>query len=284
MAKINNLSDFLELTSKITSFSHAYLFDVNSLTQAFSYVKEFAKQIILENVNSDIKDDIIFKIDNDEFDDLYVVNPNTISINTEEISKLLNYMETKSLRNDGRRVYIIYGFERLSREVSNKILKFLEEPNENIYALLMTENVDQILSTIISRCQIINLSFDIDDTSIENVNLMKEFLQMIVNSGFHAIANSNEYFKNAILDRNLFYQLFNLLEQIISENINKKCNVYYNKDFIIDRLNDYDEKFLIAILNKTNYLKNLIKKNINLNLLIDRYIIEISREVKGCKK
>ena len=193
-------------------------------------------------------------------------------------------METKSLRNDGRRVYIIYGFERLSREVSNKILKFLEEPNENIYALLMTENVDQILSTIISRCQIINLSFDIDDTSIENVNLMKEFLQMIVNSGFHAIANSNEYFKNAILDRNLFYQLFNLLEQIISENINKKCNVYYNKDFIIDGLNDYDEKFLITILNKTNYLKKLIKKNINLNLLIDRYIIEISREVKGCKK
>ena len=284
MAKINNLSDFLELTSKITSFSHAYLFDVNSLTQAFSYVKEFAKQIILENVNSDIKDDIIFKIDNDEFDDLYVVNPNTISINTEEISKLLNYMETKSLRNDGRRVYIIYGFERLSRDVSNKILKFLEEPNENIYALLMTENVDQILSTIISRCQIINLSFDIDDTSIENVNLMKEFLQMIANSEFHAIAKSNEYFKNAILDRNLFYQLFNLLEQIISENINKKCNVYYNKDFIIDGLNDYDEKFLIAILNKTNYLKNLIKKNINLNLLIDRYIIEISREVKGCKK
>ena len=66
-------------------------------------------------------------------------------------------METKSLREDGRRVYIIYGFERLSTIISNKIFKFIEEPQNNIYAILLTENIEKILPTIISRCQILNL-------------------------------------------------------------------------------------------------------------------------------
>ena len=125
MAKITNLNDFKNLTSNITSFSHAYLFTVNSLELSFPYVKDFAKSIILEEIqDSFIQEDISYKIDNDEFDDLYIVNPDTIGINNEEITKLLTYMETKSLRDNGRRVYIIYGFERLSRDVSNKILKF----------------------------------------------------------------------------------------------------------------------------------------------------------------
>ena len=32
------------------------------------------------------------------------------------------------------------------------------------------------------------------------------------------------------------------------------------------------------------HLKNLIKQNINLNLLLDRYIIEVVKELNACKK
>ena len=72
MTKIKNMDDFKTITSKITSFSHAYLFNVNSLDLAYPYIKEFSKLIILGQ-NYEENDDnslIQYQIDYDEFDDL----------------------------------------------------------------------------------------------------------------------------------------------------------------------------------------------------------------------
>lgn len=285
MTKIASLTDFKTITSNITSFSHAYLLNVNSLELAFPYAKELAKTIILQGFSEDSfeYEDISYKIDNDEFDDLYVVNPDTIGINNEEINKLLSYMETKSLRENGRRVYIIYGFERLSTVISNKILKFLEEPGDNIHAILLTENYEKILPTIISRCQIMNLLFPKEIENEEKVDLMKKLLTMIVDNGKKTIAYEYDFFSDVLTDRIEYYNNFEVLEKIVSETINNK---YQNEEsiFVCDSLRDYPANTLINILDITNKLKCLIKNNINLNLLLDRYIIEITEELELCKK
>ena len=283
MAKINELNDFIKLTSNITSFSHAYLFDVNSLEKSFSYIKEFTKMIICgHNYQDDEYRDICYQIDNNEFDDLYIVNPDTIGINTEEINKLLNYMETKSLRDNGKRVYIIYGFERLSRDVSNKILKFLEEPSDNIYAILMTENVDRILSTIISRCQTMKLTFNIEKNDNTIICKMKAFLEDIFRKKNNMIAYYNDYFYDIISNRLEILNNFEVLEEILCQIIKKKCGEEVNDDFSSDILEKKSLPCLISILNITNNLKSLIKNNINLNLLLDRYIIEVTEELMLC--
>ncbi len=286
MTKITNISDFKNVTSSITSFSHAYLLNVNSLDSAFVYAKEFAKRIILENIKDDSfeYEDINYKIDHDEFDDLYVVNPDTIGINNEEINKLFSYMETKSLRENGRRVYIIYGFERLSTLISNKILKFLEEPQDNIYAILLTENFEKILSTIVSRCQVMNFTFPTKDIDTNKINLMKDFLSGVIKKKKKMIAYEFEFFKDSFTNRIDFYDNFELLEKIISETINSIYDNVTNNEYVLSDLNDYSIKSLINILNITNKLKCLIKNNINLNLLLDRYIIEVTEELELCKK
>lgn len=285
MARIENFNDFKNITSNITSFSHAYLFNVNSLEIALPYVKEFAKQIIFGKEYDDDKySDACYQIDVNTFDDLYIVNPTTIGINTEEINNLLSYMETKSLRDNGKRVYIIYGFERLTRDVSNKILKFLEEPEENIYALLLTENYEKILPTIISRCQIINLSFPIESINSELFDNMKKFLTNLISKNTTMIAYEYEYFGELFKDRICLYDAFVALEKIISENINKQSGYKYDENSIIDELLVYQNTTIINILDITNKLKCLIKNNINLNLLIDRYIIEVAEEFNLCKK
>ena len=285
MTKINDLNDFKTVTSNITSFSHAYLLNVNSLDTAFPYAKELAKTIILQDINPSLfeYEDISYKIDHDEFDDLYVVNPDTIGINNEEINKLLTYMETKSLRENGRRVYIIYGFERLSTVISNKILKFLEEPQDNIYAILLTENYEKILSTIISRCQVLNFTFPIDDDNNERIEKMNDFINGLINKKKKMIAYVYDYFDNSLVDRMLLYHDFEILERIMSETINCKFNSK-NKKYVCKSIMDYSPLTLINILNITNKLKCLIKSNINLNLLIDRYIIEVTEEIELCKK
>ena len=285
MAKINDFSDFQKIIDNITNFSHAYLFSVNSLDLAYPYIKEFAKSIILEQNNDEEEKKIInYQIDHDEYDDLYVVNPITIGINTDEINKLMTYMETKSLRPNGRRVYIIYGFERLSRDVSNKILKFLEEPSENIYALLLTENFERILPTIVSRCQKIDLMLDNLVVDEEKVALLQSFLNHIITDKTKTIAYEYEYFGDVLSNRNQFYQYFVILERIISVTLNKKYDFVDSNVYVCDSLLEFSNVALVNILDITNQLKCLIKENINLNLLLDRYIIEITEELELCKK
>ena len=281
MAQITSLQDYNNVTSSITSFSHAYLLNVNSLDMAYPYAKEFAKSIILQGIDKELfeYEDISYKIDHDEFDDLYVVNPSTIGINSEEISKLLNYMETKSLRDNGRRAYIIYGFERLTRDISNKILKFLEEPQENIYAILLTENFEKILPTIISRCQVMNFTFPKKEDNLEKIELMKKFLSTIIVDKKKTIAYELDYFSDSLTNRIDFYENFEILEKIISETLNSKYQNDLESNCILDKLSEYSVTKIINILNATNKLKCLIKNNINLNLLLDRYIIEITEEL-----
>lgn len=283
MTKIKNMEDFNKITSSITSFSHAYLFNTNSLPDMLIYAKEFAKKIILESYNGNDTDIINYQIDNNEYDDLYIVNPLTVGIKNEEIEKLFQVMMTKSLRENGRRVYIIYGFERLTRDVSNKILKFLEEPFDNLYAILLTENIDGILSTIISRCQVINISFEKkkdDDSLIDN---MISFLKKIKNNGSKTIAFTNEYFSDLYSDRNSMCNAFEILELIFSNNLKKRYNENIDNKLNINEYDDIPINNIVNMLDITSNLKTLIKQNINLNLLVDRYIIEISKELEYAK-
>lgn len=55
----------------------------------------------------------------------------------------------------GYKVMIIWMAEKMNVECSNKLLKLLEEPPEKTIFLLLTEDEDQLLTTVTSRCQIL---------------------------------------------------------------------------------------------------------------------------------
>jgi DNA polymerase-3 subunit delta' len=65
------------------------------------------------------------------------------------------------------RVVLIWMPERMNLEVSNKLLKLFEEPPTGTVFLLVTENANQLLPTIISRLQSIKIA---DFTAEEIVN------------------------------------------------------------------------------------------------------------------
>lgn len=286
MAKISNINDFINFVSNIQNFSHAYIFNTNSVEISKKYIKEFAKIIICgQNYTDNRYNDICYKIDNDEFDDIYVLNSDSLSINNDDIMSLLKYMETKSLNDSEKRVYIIYEFDKVSKILSNKILKFLEEPENNIYALLVTENIEQLLSTIISRCQVIDLTFNIEDVDETIYNLMKKFLSLIFVKKEKSIAYISDIFDISSLDRTYIYKCFEALEKILCYNIEYLNGVKdVNNILFVEELQHIDVHHLINMLDITNKLKNLIKNNINLNLLLDRYIIETAKEFSLCKE
>jgi DNA polymerase III subunit delta' len=60
--------------------------------------------------------------------------------------------------NEGRRtVVVITGIDTMRKESANAFLKLLEEPSDNVLFILTASKTDQLLPTIISRCQQIRL-------------------------------------------------------------------------------------------------------------------------------
>lgn len=64
-----------------------------------------------------------------------------------------------SLKNSTeKKLLVIYNSELLTHEAQNALLKILEEPTPNLLIILLTENIDSLLPTVQSRCQIIEIS------------------------------------------------------------------------------------------------------------------------------
>lgn len=272
--------EFFKLLEEVNNFSHAYLFETNSLQDAYPFVLMFAKKILCDNhyIEYDKCDEcnICHLIDEGNYSDFYLINPSTVGINKEEIDKLFYNFQGKSLKENGRRVYLIYGFERLDEYVSNKILKFLEEPSDNIYALLMTENANKLLSTIKSRCQTIKIKVEDVNISLEIEEKVIKFLTFLFKNGYETIAYTNELWFNYFEERSSFKEALSAIEAILIKEINKR---YAKKEDILFK--DIKVDKLINIVTITDKLSRFINNNINLNLLIDRYIIEVTKEVRS---
>jgi len=100
------------------------------------------------------------------------------------------------------RVVLIWMPERMNLEVSNKLLKLFEEPPNGTIFLLVSENANQLLPTIVSRLQSIKVS----DFTIEDI--INHFGENILS------------FAKAKQLRNLTDADFGKISQILNENEN----------------------------------------------------------------
>jgi DNA polymerase-3 subunit delta' len=75
-------------------------------------------------------------------------------IGADEIQSVLKKISLKSYEG-GYKIMIIWMADKMNISASNKILKLLEEPPEKTVFLLITEKIDAIIPTILSRCQVV---------------------------------------------------------------------------------------------------------------------------------
>lgn len=68
-----------------------------------------------------------------------------------QIRALSDFMNISTHRS-GRRVIVLYPAEALNIPAANALLKSLEEPNTNTVFILVSNNIDKLLPTILSRC------------------------------------------------------------------------------------------------------------------------------------
>lgn len=87
------------------------------------------------------------------FADMRILDGTQISIKKEDVLKLRQAFHKTGLEHTGKRVYIVKCAENATPDALNSLLKFLEEPSGDIYAILLSEQPDRLLPTIVSRCQ-----------------------------------------------------------------------------------------------------------------------------------
>ena len=75
-------------------------------------------------------------------------------IGVDEALEIVKKLSLKSYEG-GYKIMIIWMADKMNTATSNKILKILEEPPQKTIFLLLTENIEDIIATITSRCQII---------------------------------------------------------------------------------------------------------------------------------
>lgn len=89
--------------------------------------------------------------------DYRVLGREDATIKKDEITSLKEYFSQTSLEDSPRKVYVIEDVDTASISALNSILKFLEEPDSDITAILTTSNPNRVLETIQSRCMMIQL-------------------------------------------------------------------------------------------------------------------------------
>lgn len=97
------------------------------------------------------------RVEDGNYIDFTLVDGALASIKKEDIDNLQADFSKTALEIAGKKVYFIHLLENASIGAINSILKFLEEPGDNVIGILSTQNVSKILPTIVSRCQLIRL-------------------------------------------------------------------------------------------------------------------------------
>ena len=234
---MNNLTDiqnkFVSYIEKImisNKLSHAYLIETEDSSTEFPLVLLFVKMILcpLEINKCDklncSKCNVCRLIDEKNFPDFEIIEADGNQIKKNQLLELKDEFQKTSLIGK-RRVYVIKDAEKLNPSSANTILKFLEEPEENIIAILLTRNRYQVLDTILSRCQILALN----DASmvIRYVDEIALFLKYLFN-GKDLFIHYKEILDNILVDKNKAKEVFEQVEKIILGYLGGKLNSDYD--------------------------------------------------------
>jgi DNA polymerase III subunit delta' len=167
--------------------AHAYLFEGEKGTPKLNLAIDFAKLLYCE---SDLKpcNQCIscMRIEHRNHPNIILIEPDGNTLKKEQVLYLQKEYAKTNLEI-GPKIYIIDQIDKMSVNASNSILKFIEEPMEDTYTILITDQVHQILPTIISRCQV--LSFQPIDTKQLKEQLIEKGINREIASIGAALTN-----------------------------------------------------------------------------------------------
>jgi DNA polymerase III subunit delta' len=94
------------------------------------------------------------------------------SIRVDDAQEILKSLALKSYEG-GHKIMIVWMADKMNIEAANKLLKLLEEPPEKTVFILISENEEDIIQTIRSRCQVLHFN-GLSESVIANALVAKD--------------------------------------------------------------------------------------------------------------
>ena len=267
--------------------SHAYLIETNNVSYSFSLAMDLAKFLLCDGVYNA---KICSLIDNNNYPDLKIISDDA---KKGEIVSLKSDFSKKSFDNN-RQVYIVSNVSNMNKAASNSLLKFLEEPDGDVIAILLCNSVSGVLPTISSRCQIISLindddcysdifvslydssetDLDFNDFCLEYGTKFYDFYCSFERDGSFVLADEVMVsFGDCVKELLLFG--FYMYFDVISLFFERDCRYIpecFDLSFIVEN-NSVDD-----IMKKIDVINRFIvyfKFNVNVSLFLDNFVISL---------
>lgn len=228
--------------------SHVFLIESNNIDNVNNDILRFIKKV--ENFD-----------ENKSIVSLYgvmIINPDGKNIKKDRIDELRNTFANKPLFTQNN-YYLINQAEKMNDVAFNKLLKFMEEPEDNIIGFLITENKDFMPDTIVSRCQIIKSNYSETLIKYKYNELIMQYLDALKSKTNDIVWYNESVICKELTVRSDYIKFFKeLLDYIMNE---------------IKSGNDREHNLKVVMLLK-KYLYRL-NYNVNTTLLLNSFALEM---------
>ena len=233
---------------KNNRIAHLYLLNGENLSLIKQTAFLIAQSIIEENNDFACETcNTCRRILNNEHLDCIYIDGDSSTIKKDEIEELFDRFKMKASESNSK-VFIINNINNASNKVYNMLLKFIEEPRDNTYGILITSDINSLLDTIVSRSLILNFKSKVDNTKLYLDKGFDELDAYLLNKLF------KEY-----KDIDLNDEAFINSKDILFKSIDTLSDPYSLLNLFISEL---------YILDKTSYFKNLCVYYLNLFIII----------------
>lgn len=183
---------------------------------------------------------------------LIEINPEK-SISIAEVRKITHTVMLKPY-GGGERAIIIRGIDKATLEASNALLKILEEPPEKNFIILVSDNINKLLPTIISRCQVISDNKKTDEKGTDTGETKNLLRQILTASPGERIILSQKWTNTREEAIELLNNLLVTLEKLLHRP---------DKEILLS------PKDIAALLTKVIAAKNYLERYINFKATLD---------------
>ena len=156
------------------------------------------------------------------------------NIDISQVREMINYTN-KSSFNDKAKFILIDNVENLNKNSVNALLKVIEEPNENVFFILINNNEKKILPTLKSRCLTFKVNFTFNQSMFISNQILNENLFDLINHdliNYYSTPGEIINLINFSQDKSINlkdYTLVNFLKLLID-------NGYYKKNMFVKKL------------------------------------------------
>ena len=258
---VNKLLDFVNKQLEKNRLSHVFLLETNNILKCYKDVCEVIKAINCpHSYKQECQEEcnLCHLIDNESLPSMFKVEADGATIKKDQIINLKEKLFYKAVYTKYNS-YIILEADKLNAASANTMLKFLEEPEENIVGFLITNNIENIMATIKSRCQIFRLFYEENNAVNEDIQtLAQKYLDDV-------LAQKGLVVNRLSLTRDEVTSLFTSLLNIVKDSVINKNNLS----------NLVTEKKKVKLMVLIENVLQKIKYNVNLDMLLDSFYIEV---------